>query len=83
MTSATIREIQHNLASVLRVVASGEEVQILRRNTPIAKIVSLASPKRCRVDWTPLNQWRNRFFHGKRVPGKAVSALILEGRGGR
>lgn len=45
MKSVTIRDVQHNLAQVLRDVAVGEEVEILRRKIPVARIVPIpASP---------------------------------------
>jgi prevent-host-death family protein len=83
MITATLREIQHNLASVLRNVEAGEEVIIRRRNRPIARIVPMPPPEERKADWSSLKKWRERMFpHGK-LPGKAVSELISEGRGDR
>ena len=80
MTTATIRQIQHNLASVLQNVEAGEEVIICRRNRPIARIVPMNPSEERKADWSSLKKWRERLFpHGK-LPGKAVSVLILEGR---
>jgi prevent-host-death family protein len=41
MKSTTIRQAQHNLAKVLREVEAGEEVEIRRRNQPIANKAGL------------------------------------------
>ncbi len=39
--AVSIREIQHHLAEYLRIVELGEELTILRRRTPVAKIMPL------------------------------------------
>ena len=83
MTTATIRQIQHNLASVLRSVEAGEEVIIRRRNRPIARIVPIRSVEERKVDWSSLKEWRARVFPRGKLPGKPVSELISEGRGHR
>ena len=83
MTTVTVRQVQHNLASVLRSVEAGEEVIIRRRNRPIAKLVPLASRRKRKVDWSGLAVWRARMFPRGKVGGKAVSDLIYEGRGDR
>ena len=83
MTTATIRQVQHNLASVLRSVEAGEEVIIRRRNQAIARIVPMGAVEDRKVDWSSLNTWRTRVFARGKLPGKAISALISEGRGNR
>ena len=83
MTTATIRQVQHNLARVLRSVEAGEEVVIRRRNQPIARIVPMDSVEERKVDWRSLNAWRTRVFARGKLPGKAISELISEGRGDR
>lgn len=83
MTTATIRQVQHNLTSVLHRVEAGEEVIIRRRNQPIARIVPMDSAEERKVDWSSLNTWRARVFARGKLPGKAISELILEGRGDR
>lgn len=83
MTTATIRQIQHNLAKVLRLVEAGEEVIIRRRNRPIARIVPLAPARARKVDWSDLALWRSRVFPQGKLPGKPLSTEIAEGRGDR
>ena len=83
MTTATIRQVQHNLASVLHSVEAGEEVIIRRRNQAIAKIIPMDGAEERKVDWSSLNTWRTRFFARGKLPGKAISELISEGRGDR
>ena len=44
MKSVSIREVQHHLSKVLAWVDQGDEVQITRRNRPVAKIVPPDAP---------------------------------------
>ena len=83
MTTATIRQIQHNLAKVLRCVEAGEEVEIRRRNQPIARIIPVYAGTEREVDWSSLNQWRNRVFASGKLSGKSMSDLLSESRGDR
>ena len=82
MKTATIREIQHNLAAVLRQVESGEEFQILRRNHPIAMIVPIRdkSPEET-SDWSTHESEIDGIFDGKVVRGKPISEIVSDGRG--
>jgi prevent-host-death family protein len=83
MTSATIRQVQHNLAGILRRVEAGEEVIIRRRDRPVARMVPVQENEIQTVDWSSLVPWRARVFPGARLPGKAVSELVSEDRGDR
>ena len=51
MKSFNIRHIQHHLATVLADVERGEEIEVLRRGLPVARIVPLPSAA-TRVDWS-------------------------------
>ena len=82
MKKATIREVQHNLAAVLRQVESGEEFQILRRKHPIAMIVPIrAESSEKTVDWSEHRTEVEIIFDGRVVTGKTVADLVSEGRG--
>jgi prevent-host-death family protein len=39
MKSATVREVQHNLAALLRQVQGGQEIAVTRRGKVVARIV--------------------------------------------
>lgn len=80
MTTATVRDVQHNLAEILRLVEAGEEVIIRRRNRPVARIVPLAPAPARRVDWSDLARWRSRVFPEGQLPGKPLSELIADSR---
>ena len=80
MSSATIREVQHNLAMYMRRVESGEEIQILRRDKPVARLVGITAAAPRQVEWPDLPARRRRLFGGARLGGKSVGDIILEER---
>ena len=43
MKTATIRQVRHDLSTVLAWVAAGEEVTVLNRTRPVARICPLRS----------------------------------------
>jgi len=45
METATIREVQHNLAAYVRRVQQGEQIEIRRRNRVVARLVPLGVVK--------------------------------------
>jgi prevent-host-death family protein len=76
--TATVREVQHHLSMVLAWVEKGEEVQITRRNKPIAKIVPAEAHKK-RVA-LPAFAARARQIWGKTPVGKSLSQTVLDDR---
>ncbi|GAA3231772.1 type II toxin-antitoxin system Phd/YefM family antitoxin [Nonomuraea helvata] len=46
MTAIPARELRNNTAEVLRRVESGEEIEVLRDNRPVAKIIPLSRRRR-------------------------------------
>ena len=78
MKTATIRQVQHNLKDVLRWVADGEEVQIVRRRVVVAKLVSADQPTiaRERPDFAA----RAARVWKRPARGKSVSRLIVDER---
>ncbi len=85
MESATIREVQHNLAAYLRRVEQGEEVEIRRRDKVIARLVSAdgAEAAAHRVEWGEVREWRRRLWGDKPAPGKPLSKIVYDSRGER
>lgn len=77
MKKATIREVQHNLSAVLRRVEQGEEVQIMRRDRIVARIVP--ARESTAPEW-PDFAARAKKIWGKRPPGKPVSRIVIEDR---
>lgn len=85
MESATIREVQHNLAAYVRKVEHGQEVEIRRRNRVVARLVPAGeTPEPARkVDWKHLREWRRKMWGDKPLPGKPLSEIVYESRGDR
>ncbi len=83
MVTATIREVQHNLASYLRRVERGEEIVIRRRNTAVARLVpdGVSAPSLRRVDWGVVRERREHLWGGELAPGKPLSEIVDESRG--
>ena len=81
MKKATIREVQHNLSGVLRWVDEGEEVQILRRNRVVARIVPAHDTANA-PEWPDFAARAKRIWR-RRLPGKPVSRIIVEDRDDR
>ncbi|MET7334013.1 type II toxin-antitoxin system prevent-host-death family antitoxin [Nonomuraea sp. NPDC005650] len=46
MTAIPARELRNNTADVLRRVESGEEIEVLRDNRPVAKIIPISRRRR-------------------------------------
>lgn len=85
MESATIRDVQHNLAAYVRRVEHGEEIEIRRRNKVVARLVpgGTAAQAARKVDWTVVHERRERLWGGKLTPGKPASEIVYESRGDR
>jgi antitoxin (DNA-binding transcriptional repressor) of toxin-antitoxin stability system len=77
--TATIREMQHNLSEVLSWVGRGEEVQVLRRNKVVARLL----PPGPQPSQSPDFVARARAVWGEAPEGSALSAIVDESRGDR
>lgn len=76
MKTATIRQVRHDLGGVLAWVAAGEEVTILNRTRPVARICPLRAPG-LRKPKMPDFAARAQAIFGNRKPAANV---ILEER---
>jgi antitoxin (DNA-binding transcriptional repressor) of toxin-antitoxin stability system len=76
MKTATIRQVQHNLAEVLSCVARGEEVAVLRRGKIVAKLV----PPSPRASATPDVLARAEAVWGKAPKGRPLSEAVSSSR---
>ena len=83
MTTTTIRQVQHNLARFLREVEAGGEVEIRRRNRPIARIVPVRRAAEDAADWSGHAKAIAGVFRGRRVAGTPMETIVSEGRGDR
>ena len=75
MKTATVGEIQKNFARILREIRSGEEITVLRRGKPVAKITA-PGPK------TEI-EWPDFYKEAVELKGKPVGDIIVEERGER
>jgi len=85
MESATIRDVQHNLAAYLRRVEQGEELAIRRRNKIVARLIPVvvydAAPGD--LNWAKVRERREILWGRKSVPGKSASEIVRDSRGDR
>ena len=82
MKTASVRQVQHNLADVLRQVEEGEEFQILRRNRPVAKLIPIQDVYMEKtVDWAEHRSEVITIFKGRTITGKPMEKIVSEARG--
>jgi len=72
MKTATVAEVQKNFAKVLREIGAGEEITVLRRGKPVAKIAAIV-PKED-------TDWPDFYNEAIRLEGASISQMVLEGR---
>ena len=85
METATIREVQHNLAAYVRKVEHGQQIEIRRRNRVVARLVPATAPDAPARDpqWGGVRERLHRLWGDKPAPGKAISEILYEARGER
>jgi len=83
MYSASIREVQRDLANLLERVEHGEEIEVRRRKRPVARIVPLAGSPPRSADWSGVQARLDQIYGGRRVAGTTASQLVYDGRGER
>ena len=72
MKTATVADIQKDFAKVLREIGAGEEITVLKRGKPVAKIAAIV-PKGD-IDWPDF------YDEAIQLEGVSISQLVLEGR---
>jgi prevent-host-death family protein len=78
MKSVSIREVQHNLAAVLRRVEDGEEISISRHKEVVARLLP---PLRISIRVAhPDYVARAKQVWGSKPRGKSLSTAILSDR---
>jgi prevent-host-death family protein len=71
MKTATIRQVRHDFGTVLKWVADGEEVTVLNRTRPVARICPLRPQPSARVKM-PDFAARAKAIFGDRIIPNAV-----------
>jgi len=72
MKIASVGEIQKNFSRILKDIRAGEEITIVKRGKPVAKLLGLG-PKR-EIDWPDF------YEEAIQLKGKSVSELVIENR---
>ena len=80
MKTATVRELRNHYSKILRWVVSGEEVQVTRRGTTIAKVVPVERATPGEVNWSQSAALTRPSW--ERELSAAESATILAGNQG-
>jgi prevent-host-death family protein len=79
--SIPVRELKNHLSEYLRRVERGEEIVVVRRNTPVAKIVPMALAEMGGLEGV---SWNGRQAKGGKhrpvVQGKSLADRVLEDR---
>ena len=81
MRSHSVRHVQHHLAAVLAEVERGEEIEVVRRGRPVARIVPLPTESQ-QCDWSDAAR-RLQSAYPALVGGTSAARIIAEGRGDR
>jgi prevent-host-death family protein len=82
MKTATVREVQHGLASVLSKVQAGQEIAVTKRGKIIARIVPALRTK-MPLRWPDSAVRMKRLMSGTTVKGMTPSEVVRELRGER
>jgi prevent-host-death family protein len=72
MENATVGEIQKNFAGVLKRLKAGEEVTVVKRGKPVAKITALGPKKG--IDWPDF------YKEALDLKGQALADVVIKGR---
>ena len=81
MKTASVREVQHNLAAVLDMVSRGQEIAVTKRGRVIARIVPARDTRKA-IAWPDAAVRMKRLGPGANR-GTPASAIITETRGER
>jgi antitoxin (DNA-binding transcriptional repressor) of toxin-antitoxin stability system len=76
MKTASVQHLPQQWPEILRWVAAGEEVQVMQQDKVIAKVVPVSPVP------PPDFLARAKAIWGEQPPGKPLSELVLEARGG-
>jgi len=76
MKTASVQQLPQQWPEILRWVAAGEEVQVTQQDKVIARVVPARPVPR------PDFLARAKAIWGEQPPGKPLSEIVLEARGG-
>jgi len=76
MKTASVQQVPQQWLEILRWVAAGEEVQVTQHDQVVARVVPARPPT------TPDFLARAKAIWGETPPGKALSVVVSDARGG-
>lgn len=79
MKTASVQQVPEQWPEILRWVAAGEEVQVTEQDKVVAKVVPVTPEPVSQPDFLA----RAKAIWGEQPPGKPLSALVSEARGGQ
>jgi prevent-host-death family protein len=82
MKSATIRQVQHGLADVIKAVQKGQEIAITKHGKVVARLVP-AQRTMSPVGWPDSQARMKALTSGKPIKGPAPSEILRQQRGER
>jgi antitoxin (DNA-binding transcriptional repressor) of toxin-antitoxin stability system len=77
MKTVTLNKLRTRLDSILRMVAEGEEIQIVEKRKAVARLVP---PVPEEADWSETFAKLDEIWGRKPLPGDAGSEIVIEGR---
>ena len=77
MKTVTLNIVRTKLDWLLRQVAAGEEIEIVERKRPLARLVP---PRASQVDWSATFSKLDDIWGGKPLRGKPGSEIVRQGR---
>ena len=72
MDNATVGEVQKNFAGVLKRIKAGEEITVIKRGKPVAKITALGPKKE--IDWPDF------YKEALDLKGQPLSDVVVKAR---
>lgn len=78
MKTASSQQVPQQWPEIMRWVAAGEEVAVTQQDKVVAKVVPATSAPVPQPDFLA----RAQAIWGEQPPGKPLSAMVAEGRGG-
>lgn len=77
MKTVTLKTVRSRLDSLLRLVAEGEEIEIIERRKTVARLVP---PVPEVADWAESFAKLEKIWGRKPLPGKPGSRIVRDGR---
>lgn len=80
MKSTTVRELRNNYSRVLKWVSKGEEVEVTRRGSVVAKVIPPVPSRPAEVDWST-SAALNRKPWAAALTAEQSAAILTESKG--